>query len=85
MNTQPLFVMTSRGLLNLARVQYAEMDGGEMCFVFAKSKAGHDALELPEDEGQKIIQALLADRTCSYSWLHKKEPRRLSVQSHPAI
>jgi hypothetical protein len=63
---QPLFVQTSEGLINLALVRYTtalELNDTRLVrFVFSSDSASADCVDLPEDEGNKIIRALIAER-----------------------
>jgi hypothetical protein len=64
---QPLFVQTSQGWVNLARVQYitlSEKRNGRDCirFVFCEREDQLDWIKVPTKEGEKIIRALVNER-----------------------
>jgi hypothetical protein len=57
----PLFVQTSKGWINLAQVTQITKRGGTMDFIFVTG--GHerdiDYVELPQKEGERIMQRLI--------------------------
>ena len=63
---QPLFVQTSEGLINLCLVRYAmslEIEGKRvMRFLFSADDASAVFVELPEDEGNRVIRTLMSER-----------------------
>lgn len=63
---QPLFVMTSRGFINLSLVQYIipETIDERDCirFVFREDENVVDAIDLPAEEGKRVTDILQMER-----------------------
>jgi hypothetical protein len=60
--SDPLFVETSQGWINMALVTHVSIHGDDMWFVFDKNESGVPDVSLPRQEGHKVMRVVFEMR-----------------------